>query len=114
MIWILSLLLILACAFVFIAAIGLLRMPDLYTRMHAATKAGAFGGSIILIVCIILYPSFAIGLKATLIILFFFTTAPIAAHMVCRAAYLKKTPTWSNTSIDDLKGKYDLKKQKLN
>ncbi|MEM9445062.1 MAG: monovalent cation/H(+) antiporter subunit G [Verrucomicrobiota bacterium] len=110
MIWLLSLLLVIGSSFALIASIGLIKMPDLYTRMHAATKAGAFGGGIILLTCALASPNYWVWLKVVVIILFFFMTAPIAAHMVGRAAYLNKIPFSKRTIIDHLEGKYSTRK----
>ncbi|MEM9399429.1 MAG: monovalent cation/H(+) antiporter subunit G [Verrucomicrobiota bacterium] len=104
-----SCILLFGAFFALIAAIGLLRLPDTYMRMHAATKAGAFGGAIIVLVCALLAGDLFVWVKAILIILFFYTTAPIAAHMVGRAAYVNKTKLWQGTKIDRLKGHYDKK-----
>lgn len=109
----LGLLLIFGCGFVVIAALGLLRFPDLYTRMHAAAKAGAFGGSIIFLVAAIAFGQGVVWLEIILIILFFYLTTPVASHMIGRAAYLNQTPLWPQTQSDRLQGKYDLKERKL-
>lgn len=92
--------------FVLIAGIGLLRLPDLYTRMHAAAKAGAFGGSLILIAACLAFGSWTVYTKALLIILFFYASTPVAGHMIGRAGYLSGIPQWSKAKIDELKGKY--------
>ena len=67
-----STLLILGALFALIAAIGVARMPDIYCRMHAATKAGAFGVSLILLALCIAMPSIRVFIESILIILFFY------------------------------------------
>lgn len=89
-----SSILILGSLFCLIAAVGIVRMPDLYCRMHAATKAGAFGVSIILVVLCIAMPTMRVFVQSFLIIAFFYLTAPVAAHMVGRVALLHKLPVW--------------------
>lgn len=88
-------LIIIGSAFVCIAAIGVYRFPDFYTRMHAATKAGAFGGTLLAIAA-----GFAIGgvmtwLQVVFVIAFFYFTTPVAAHLLGRAGYLRKVPFYS-------------------
>lgn len=104
--WVAMALILAGSFFVGIAAIGLLRLPDLYTRMHAAAKAGAFGGSLILIATALLFGSWVITIKVLLIILFFYASTPVAGHMIGRAGYLSGIRQWSKAKIDELKGKY--------
>lgn len=113
MTWLISIFMILGSLFVLIAVIGLLRFPDLYCRMHGAAKAGAFGGSILLLTTAICFGRFEVWLEVLLIILFFYLTTPVASHMIGRAAYLNGTRAWSGTGKDELKGKYDKKEGKL-
>lgn len=70
--------------FALVAAIGVVRFPDTLCRMHAATKAGAFGASLLLLAAALSIGSVAAAVKATLIVLFFYLTAPIAAHLLAR------------------------------
>jgi multicomponent Na+:H+ antiporter subunit G len=104
--WISIILILTGTFFVAIAAIGVLRLPDLYTRMHAAAKAGAFGGSLILIATALLFGSWVIAIKVVLIILFFYASTPVAGHMIGRAGYLTGIRQWSRARVDELKGKY--------
>ena len=75
--------------FVLIAALGVVSMPDVYCRMHVATKAGAFGVSILLIGLLLAAPSLRIVIEGSLIVLFFYLTAPLAAQQVGHMALLK-------------------------
>ncbi|MEM6822205.1 MAG: monovalent cation/H(+) antiporter subunit G [Verrucomicrobiota bacterium] len=108
-----SLIIVSGTLFVLVAALGIVRFPDLYMRMHAATKAGAFGGSLIFIGCGLHLNQLAVWIEVALIITFFFLTAPIAAQMIGRAGYLLKVEPWSQTKTDSLKGKYDCKSGEL-
>lgn len=72
--------------FALIAAIGILRLPDVLTRMHASTKAGTLGSSLILIGGAIFYGETEVTVRVLAIILFLMLTAPIGAHMLGRAA----------------------------
>lgn len=89
-----SVLLILGASFTLIAAIGVVRMPDIYCRMHAATKAGAFGASLILLALCFAMPTLRVFIQSILIIAFFYLTAPIAAHLIGRVGMIRKLPLW--------------------
>jgi multicomponent Na+:H+ antiporter subunit G len=73
-------------ALTFVAALGLFRLPDLYTRMHAASKAGTAGSGLLLIAVALQSGDPGTWLKCLLAILFFFLTAPVSAHMLAKAA----------------------------
>lgn len=96
-----AVLLILGGAFVAIAGLGLLRLPDVLIRMHASTKAGTLGVGLIVIGVAIHFGSLVVTTKAVLIILFLLLTAPVAAHLIGRSAYRSGTPLWSRTVIDE-------------
>lgn len=72
--------------FCLIAAIGVLRLPDVLTRMHASTKAGILGSSLILIGGAIALQETEITARVIATILFLMLTSPIGAHMIGRAA----------------------------
>ncbi len=87
-----GLFLIAGAAFVLIAAIGIVRLPDLLTRMHASTKAGTLGALLVLVGLALFEGSGEVVSKVVATILFLLLTAPIAAHMIGRAhARLMKT-----------------------
>ena len=81
--------------FALLAAIGVVRMPDLYCRMHAATKAGAFGCALVLIGVMIANPTPRVIIESLAILFFFYLTAPIAAHLVGRISYRSDFPIWT-------------------
>lgn len=83
-----GLLAVVGALFALFAAMGVLRFPDLYTRMHAASKAGVFGSGLILIGLALLAQDSTIALRAILAILFLVLTTPISAHLLAKAAYL--------------------------
>lgn len=76
---------IVGVAFMLISAIGVLRLPDVYTRMHAAGKAATLGVICVLLAAGLFYPDYLI--RMILLIVFFFLTAPIATTTMARAAY---------------------------
>ncbi len=91
-----------------LAAVGILRMPDLFLRMSATAKAGTLGVGLMLFAAILHFQNFVITSRALAIIVFLFLTAPVAAHMIARAAYFDGTPLWEGTVRDDLKYHYQL------
>lgn len=99
--------------FILISALGILKMPDLYTRMSATTKASTLGVGLVLIGTAIFYQDVGISVRSIVIIIFLFLTAPVAAHIIGRAAYFDNVPLWDQTKIDELKGKYDEKTHEL-
>lgn len=86
----------------FIAALGVLRLPDFFMRMHAATKAGVVGPSLLLIGAGFYEPSWANWIKIALAILFLFMTTPIAGHLLGKAGFLGGVSLWEGTSRNDL------------
>jgi multicomponent Na+:H+ antiporter subunit G len=102
-----NVLLLVGASFLLLAAIGLLRMPDLFTRMSAATKGTTLGVGCMLLAVGIYFPGLGITTRALAAIVFFFVTAPVAAHMIGRAAYFVGVPLWEGTVRDELRGRYD-------
>lgn len=99
-----SLLLLIGLVFTLIGSIGLVRLPDFYTRMHAPTKATTIGVSTMLAAAALTIPGsvFATGLKAFLAIVFLFLTAPIGAHLMGRAALRGEVPLAKETHVNEL------------
>lgn len=93
--------------FILISAIGLLKMPDLFTRMSATTKASTLGVGLVLLGTALFWQDIGISARAIIIVTFLFLTAPVAAHIIGRAAYFDKVPLWDKTKVDELKGRYD-------
>jgi multicomponent Na+:H+ antiporter subunit G len=86
--------------FMMVAAIGLLRLPDLYTRMHAITKAGTLGVGLTLISAAIAFGDLSVTTRALVALLFVLLTAPVSAHMIGRAGYLGGVDLWSESAFD--------------
>ncbi|MCK3775479.1 monovalent cation/H(+) antiporter subunit G [Ensifer sesbaniae] len=80
-------LLIVGAVFSLLAAIGILRFPDLYTRMHAASKAGTIGSGLLLLAAGVHSLDAAILIRALAGFFFFVLTAPISAHLLAKAAH---------------------------
>lgn len=100
--WLSALFLLSGVAISLLAAVGVLRLPDVFMRMHAATKSGVVGCSLILIGVAIADGSLATGIKAGIATLFLLLTTPIAAHLLGRAAYVSGAPFWGGTVEDQL------------
>ncbi|MEM1072676.1 MAG: monovalent cation/H(+) antiporter subunit G [Planctomycetota bacterium] len=82
-----------------VAGIGIVRMPDLYMRMQSATKAGTLGIACIAAAVATHFQSAGITVQAVLVILFLFATAPIASHLIARAAAVAGVKFWWSTSL---------------
>ncbi len=90
----LSLLILAGAIFTFIGALGLARLPDFYTRLHAPTKATTRGVGSLLIASAIYFSTQGPGvsLHEILVTLFLFITAPVSAHLLAKAALHLKVP----------------------
>lgn len=87
-----------------LGAIGIIRFPDVYGRLHAATKSATLG-VISIIAGVFLYFLWIDGIvigKLLLTIIFVFLTAPVGAFMIARSAYNTGVVMWGNTQQDDL------------
>jgi multicomponent Na+:H+ antiporter subunit G len=105
--WITTVLMLVGSTVILLAAVGVLRMPDLYSRMQAATKASILGVGCLLLALAVDFADLAITARALSIIVFVFLTAPVSGHMIGRAAYFVGVPLWEGTTIDELRGRYD-------
>jgi multicomponent Na+:H+ antiporter subunit G len=98
-----SVLLLGGVALAVVAGVGLLRFPDVFSRMHAATKPATLG---LLMVCLgaaLEMDDGAHRSKLMLVAAFQFLTAPVAAHMIGRAAYRAGKGALDDLVIDDLR-----------
>lgn len=88
--------------FCLLAAVGMVRLPDALIRMHAATKAGTLGTGLILTGVAVHFLELGTALKAFLALIFLFLTAPVAAHLIARAAYRAGIDLSPETWVDQL------------
>lgn len=102
-----ALLLLTGAFFMLMGAVGIVRLPDLFMRMSATTKSATLGVSFMMLAVALHFDDLAIGARALATILFVFLTAPIAAHMIARAGYLRGVGLWQGTISDELQGRYD-------
>lgn len=86
--------------FDFVGCLGLVRLPDVYNRLQAATKCVTLG------TCSILFGSFLIhqftgaGIKALLCMVFLILTSPVSAHALARAAHKSGVKLWEKSVVD--------------
>ncbi len=98
-----SVLVLAGAGFCLIAAIGVLRFEDVFMRMHASTKAGTLGTGLIMLAVATIVDSTGVIARVFGIIAFLLFTAPIAAHMIGRAAYLAGATLSPRTVCDERK-----------
>ena len=102
-----DLLILVGSTFLLLAAVGIVRMPDLFTRMQAASKASTLGIGCVLLALAFHFPGISVNIRVLGTIAFFFLTAPITAHLLGRAAYFVGVPLWRGTVVDELQGRYN-------
>ncbi|NTU82559.1 MAG: monovalent cation/H(+) antiporter subunit G [Chloroflexales bacterium] len=100
-------LLVVGAVFLLLAGVGMLRMPDLFTRMQAATKASTLGIACVLLAVALHFASIGVTMRALAAMAFFLLTAPVTAHLIGRASYFVGTPLWERTVSDELRGHYN-------
>jgi multicomponent Na+:H+ antiporter subunit G len=88
-------------AFALLAAVGVLRMPDVFTRMQASTKASTFGLGCLLVGAALQFGDFASFIRVASIGAFIALTNSVAAHVIARASYLAAVPLWDGTIFDE-------------
>jgi multicomponent Na+:H+ antiporter subunit G len=87
--------------FMLVAGVGLARLPDLYTRMHAATKPASVGVVAIMSGVAFAFYDLPVTARAALVALFFLLTAPVAAHAIARTAHTLRVPLARGTRVED-------------
>jgi multicomponent Na+:H+ antiporter subunit G len=86
----------------FLAAYGVLRLPDSLMRMQATSKATTLGVGCVLLAVAVAFDDVGVRTKAALVVLFLFVTQPIAAHLMARASYRSGSPLWEGTVVNEL------------
>ena len=84
-----------------LAALGLLRMPDVFTRMQVSTKASTLGLGCLLVGAILQLGDLASLIHAGSIGAFIFLTTSVSAHVIARASYRAEVPLWEGTLVDE-------------
>ena len=96
-----SVLWIVGPAFALLAAVGVLRMPDVFTRMQASTKASTLGLGCLLAGAGVQFADLASVIQVVSIGAFILLTTPVSAHMIARAAYRADIRLWEGTVLDE-------------
>lgn len=96
-----ALLLVSGAFFTFVAGMGIVRLPDILMRMHASTKAGTLGAGLILLGLAVNFAELSVTSRSIAAIVFLLITAPVAAHMIGRAAYRSGIHLTDRTVIDE-------------
>ena len=102
--------------FIIVTAIGLFRLPDLYTRAHAASKSATLGVMSVLTGVFLHFwliegyfnPRILLG------IIFIFFTSPVGGHILTRSSYIAGVKPWKGTKHDDLKEEIERMKREQN
>ncbi len=98
-----SIALVTGTAFIALSALGVLRLPDPYSRLHAITKASTLGTAGVLLGSLLQFWGAGIPAIAELVAIWFVTlTNPVGGHMIGRSAYLIGIPLTDRTMIDEL------------
>lgn len=112
--WIIAFLVLIGALLNLLSSIGLIRLPDIYTRSHAAAKSATLGVLCILTAVFLYFWLVEGNMSATILlgIIFVFLTSPVGGHLITRAAYHSRVPMWEKSIRDDLK--LALKKEDYN
>ena len=102
--WIAGGLTIAGATMALLAGLGVLRMPDLFTRMQASTKASTLGLGCLLAGVAIQHPELSFVLRAFSIGAFMMLTTAVSAHAIARAAAISGVPLWKGTRVDERPG----------
>lgn len=107
---IVSILVLIGTFFTLLSGVGVIRLRDVYSRMHAAGKSSTLGVvSLMMATLIFFIPQGEFNFKIFLAIIFVFMTAPLSALMINRSAYRTGVPLDKNTIDDDLKNAEHMK-----
>lgn len=98
--WLSNLLILLGIFIMTVAVYGMVRMPDIYTRLHAASKS-VFLSVFPFLLTAVLTGEQAIAARAVLVAVFLILTTPVATHAIGRAAYLMREPMETPEAVDE-------------
>ncbi|WP_372473054.1 monovalent cation/H(+) antiporter subunit G [Capnocytophaga sp. ARDL2] len=88
--------------FILVAAFGILKMPDFYSRLSVTIKAATLGIGCILMAVAMYFSEFSVTTKTIAIIFFLFITSPVSGYLIGKVAYINGTKLWKNTIIDEM------------
>ncbi len=92
----------LGIAFDVVGCVGLVRLPDVYSRMQAATKCVTLGTMLIVAGAMVTAGSLGAVAKGGLCLTFLLLTSPTGSHALARAAHRSGTPLWRGSLLDQL------------
>ncbi len=95
-----------ACLFVCLAGVGVLRLPDVYSRLQASSKAATVGANVALIGCAVHFDSTDVTIRAVALIVFLFLTVPLAAHLIGRAGHIAGAQLEEGAIVDEAAKEY--------
>jgi len=98
---------IVGSAFALVAAVGVLRMPDVFTRMQASTKASTLGLGCLAIGAALHLGDAASAIRLLSIGAFLLLTTPVSAHVIARASYRAGVELWHGTVLDERSRDFD-------
>ncbi len=99
--WVAAAFLVSGGFFCLVAGIGIIRLGDVFCRMHAATKAGTLGLALVCVAVMVKADSLLHFLEALFVFLFMIATAPVGSHLIGRAAFRTRVPMVEGTTMDD-------------
>jgi len=105
--WLSVVLILVGATFSLLAAVGILRMPDFFSRLQTSAKASTLGVGTLVLAAALQFDGTGTTTRALLVVAFLAMTVPIAAQMIGRAAYAEKVPQWEGTIVDELAGNED-------
>ena len=100
--YIIAFLLVSGSLFMLVAAIGVVKLQDVYMRMHAITKAASLGAILMLIAVFMRFPQWIVAIEALMVVIFVILTAPIGAHMLSKVSYMMKVPLGEGYVMDEM------------
>ncbi len=84
-----------------VGALGVVRLPDVYHRLHAASKSSTVGMMGLLLAATCHLGTTEVGVKALMVMVFLFVANPVGSHLLAKAALKAKTPVWEGTLEGD-------------
>lgn len=99
--WLTAVLLLIGSSLALLAAVGVLRFPDTFTRMQASSKASTLGLACLLAGTALQFSDVAVLARLGSIAAFVMLTAPLSAHVVARVALRRGTPLWEGTVLNE-------------
>jgi multicomponent K+:H+ antiporter subunit G len=104
-----AVLILIGASFTLLGSVGLVRLRDLYERLHTPTKATTLGVGSLLIASAVFFSwhDEGVSLHEVLVAVFLFITAPVSAHLIAKAALHQRTPSRSGLPTETLLEKHD-------